>query len=443
MPSNNTKNLFKYGLISIFLMTSLLAFADDVVIQKAQGLMQSGDYKAAYQLLEPLETESAGDVEYDYLFGVAGVESGNVTRGVFALERVLATQPEHSEARTEMAKAHFKLGEIEASKAEFQNLLDQKPTQEVTNAIERYITAIDKSQGLTTTFGGFLGFGLGYDSNVNSATSDNNIFVPTFGVLVSNTSPEQSDNFMNFSGGLSVRHPLNKVVSAFASVSGGSKINGSETPFDTSNIDFNAGLQIKKNIDIYTISAQDGRFDVNGESYRRAYGLTGQWQRNVDDKNQGSLYLQASRLDYAGNESRNAERFVLGAGWAHVFAGDKSPVMFLNGYTGKENARASQSDFLDHHLWGLRVGGQMSFTTKLIAYASTSYERRIYQAKDPAFLVDKEDKQYEVSLGLRYMPARDWLIKPELSYLKNDSNIVINDFDRYMLSINVRKDFHW
>ena len=85
----------------------------------------------------------------------------------------------------------------------------------------------------------------------------------------------------------------------------------------------------------------------------------------------------------------------------------------------------------------------MSFTTKLIAYASTSYERRIYQAKDPAFLVDKEDKQYEVSLGLRYMPARDWLIKPELSYLKNDSNIVINDFDRYMLSINVRKDFHW
>ncbi len=437
------KKMQRWVLFTTFLLPLYAVAMEDVVAQQARALMQSGDYVGAYKLLEPLEEVHAGESDFDYLLGVAGVESGNVTRGVFALERVLATGPNHTDARTEMAKAHFKLGEVESSKLEFQNVLDQKPSQEVTSAIARYVTAIDKSLGLTTTFGGFLGFGLGYDSNVNSASSDSNIFIPTFGVLVPNTSPETSDGFKSISGGLSIRHPVSQAVSVFASVSGNSKFNNSETTFDTSYLDINAGLQYKRFIDTVTFSAQDSRFDVDSEAYRRTYGVTLQWQRNFDDRNQGSLFAQATRLDYAGNAIRDVERLILGAGWAHVFAGDKSPVLFTNAYFGRENARDSQADFLDHHLWGLRLGGQLSMTTKLIPYVSMSYEQREYQAQDPIFLVDKEDKQYEVALGLRYMPARDWVIKPELSYLKNDSNTVINAFDRTMFSVSVRKDFHW
>ncbi len=437
------KKVQQWALCAAFLMPLCAAAMEDVVAEQARALMQSGDFVGAYKLLEPLENTHAGEVDFDYLLGVAGVESGNVTRGVFALERVLATQPNHTEARTEMAKAHFKLGEIESSKLEFQNVLDQKPTQEVTNAITRYVTAIDKSLGLTTTFGGFIGFGVGYDSNVNSASSDNNIFIPTFGVLVANSSPEEADGFKSISGGLSVRHPINQTVSVFGSISGNSKLNNTETTFDTSSLDINAGLQIKRFIDTFTLAAQDSRFDVDSDAYRRAYGVTAQWQRDFDDRNQGSLFAQATRLDYAGNAIRDADRWILGAGWAHVFSGDKSPVLFTNAYFGRENARDNQADFLDQHLWGLRLGGQLSMTTKLIGYVSTSYEARHHQDKDPIFLVDKEDKQYEIALGLRYLPARDWVIKPELTFLKNDSNIVLNDFDRYMFSINVRKDFHW
>jgi tetratricopeptide (TPR) repeat protein len=123
------KKIQQWALCAAFLMPLCAAAMEDVVAEQARALMQSGDFVGAYKLLEPLENTHAGEVDFDYLLGVAGVESGNVTRGVFALERVLATQPNHTEARTEMAKAHFKLGEIESSKLEFQNVLDQKPTQ--------------------------------------------------------------------------------------------------------------------------------------------------------------------------------------------------------------------------------------------------------------------------------------------------------------------------
>lgn len=93
----------------------------------AEALIRKGDFQAAYQLLEPLEADRAGDVEYDYLFGVAAVESNNLTRGAFALERVLAINPNHQDARAEMAKAHYLLGEKDTAKAEFNNVLAQNP----------------------------------------------------------------------------------------------------------------------------------------------------------------------------------------------------------------------------------------------------------------------------------------------------------------------------
>lgn len=433
--------------LCIFFGVSAVAIAaDDETLSKATGLVKSNDFKAAYELLEPLESERAGDVNYDYLFGVAAVESGNVTRGVFALERVLATNPNHLDARAVIAKAYFKLGESETSKAEFRHVLDQQPAKEVTDAINKYMTAIDKSLGLTTTFGAYLDFGLGYDSNVNSATSSSTVAVPFFGGAIfnlGNGAREQSDTFMSISGGASFRQPITKNLTAFGAVNGNTRVNGSENAFDTSFLDFNGGLKYKRFIDTYTIAAQESSFDLDGESFRRVRGGTAQWQRDLDERNQVSVFGQYGNITYAGNSFRNANRYVTGASWGHVFAGDRSPVLFLSAYLGKENAKDSQADFLDNKLYGLRVGGQFTINPKLVAYGGASYEYRDYADTDPFFLRTRRDDQYDFNVGLRYLPGYNWTIRPQISYLKNDSNILINDFDRTMVSINFRHDFSW
>ena len=435
---------------SLFLTFSLFSTEPFAAVTEktaqASSLIKSGDYNAAYQLLEPLEPEFSGDVDYDYLLGVAAVESGHVTRGIFALERVLAITPNNINARAEIAKAHFKLGEADTSKAEFQNILTEKPSEEVAKSVEKYMSAIDKALGLTTTFAAYLDFGLGYDTNVNSATSASSVAAPGFGggnFTLTSAAREKSDGFINISGGISFRHPLSNTVAVFGTVNGNTHINNSETAFDTSTLDFNGGFQFKKNIDTYTIAAQDSHFDLDTVNFRRAYGLTGQWQRDFDQSNQGSLYTQISRLEYHGNEIRDANRYVIGSGWAHVFGGDKTPVVFVGAYIGQENTLDSRADFLSNDIYGLRSGGQLSITPKLVAYGSLGYEARRYNKTDPAFLKTRSDDQYDASLGLRFLPAHNWSIKPQISYIKNDSNIVINQFERTIVSINARKDFDW
>ena len=437
--------VFLMAIFTVLISQNIHAEQDAVLIQ-AQSLIRQADYKKAYQLLEPLEDARAGDMQYDYLFGVAGVESGNVTRGAFALERVLAVEPNHQDARAEMAKAHFLLGEKEAAKQEFNYVLGLEPDAKTKLSIEKLLTAIEKTEGTTTTFAAYLDLGLGWDSNVSSAPSISSISVPLFGGLafaLGKDAQEKSDNFMNLAAGISFNQPVNEQLAAFGAVNGNNRLNSSETEFDNSALDFNGGLQLKLDKNLLSIAAQDNHFDLNGESFRRAYGATAQWIHDFDNSNQAGIYAQYTRLNYAGNDIRNAARSIIGINAAHVFQSDLNPVIFASIYGGKEESRDFSADFFSHDIVGLRAGGQLNFNSQWQIFSSFGAEFRRHDANDPAFLIRRHDDQYDVTLGLRYLPAPHWSVRPQLSYIKNDSNIDLNTFERKVISVNVRKDFKW
>jgi outer membrane protein len=422
--------------------------ADDEVIGQARAFVKAGNYKAAYELLLPLETERSGSVDFDMLLGVSGVEAGENSRGIFALERVLAIEPNNIEARALIAKGYYKAGETENAKAEFNNVLSQKPSAEITKLIENNMSAIDKATGQKTAFAAYLDVGLGYDSNISSATSASTVNVsiagsPLIELPLSAASQKQSSNFVSRAAGISVRVPINKNVSAFGSLSGTGRMNWDESQFDQSSLDYSVGLGFKHNIDNYTIALQGGSFAVDSNTFREAMGVSGQWQRNLNDKNQMSIFAQASDLQYPDNAIRDARRYIVGGGWGHTFEGDKAKVTYLSAYAGKENADDSSFDFLSNDIYGVRAGGQMAINYQLVAFAGLSYEHRKYDEQDPTFLITRRDNQYDFNIGLRYLPGHNFTIKPQLSYIDNHSNNELFEFDRYILSVNIRKDFNW
>jgi len=428
--------------VLLMLTVSTLSYAEDEVISKATALIKNQDYKAAYALLEPLEEERSGTVDYDFLLGVAGVESGNTTRGIFALERVLALQPNNLEARAIIGKAYYQAGETENAKAEFKNVQQQDTRKEFSKIIEGNLQAMDKATGERTVFGAYLDYGIGHDSNINSATSNSFIAIPNFGSIpLTKNSREQSSNFMSVAGGASFRTPvLTKGLALFGSVGGNNRFTWTNEQFDTSSLDANLGLSYKKFIDTFSVALQKSSFTVDSDRFRTSTGVNAQWLRDVDDKNQVSIFSNYSHLEYPDNSIRDANRAIIGAGWGHAFSGDKAPVIFLNGYTGKENADASN---LDNDIYGLRASGQLAFNYKWVGYAGAGYEKRRYDGPLNGFTSDRRDDQYDVTVGVRYIPIRDWTIKPQLSYITNDSNTSLFDFDRTILSVNVRKDFNW
>src|SRR5690349_2006462 len=172
--------------------------ADDILL-KAKAFLDANNPQAAYKLLAPLQSQRAGDPDYDYLLGVAALDLGKNTEAVFALERVLAVRPDNAPARAQIARAYFALKETDTARREFENVKQQQVPPEVRQTIERYLDAIGRVQE-TEKFKArfFVEFALGWDSNVNSATRVDSVAVPIFNNLLFSLAPgatEQHDGF--------------------------------------------------------------------------------------------------------------------------------------------------------------------------------------------------------------------------------------------------------
>ena len=53
------------------------------MLVKAKSLLDANNPQAAYNLLVPLQSQRAGDPDYDYLLGVSALDLGKNTEAVF------------------------------------------------------------------------------------------------------------------------------------------------------------------------------------------------------------------------------------------------------------------------------------------------------------------------------------------------------------------------
>lgn len=417
----------------------------DAITDNAKALLEKGDARAAYALLEPLESARAGDPVYDFLLGLAALEVGKNTNAVFAFERVLAVDPNHVRARAEIARAYAALGETKTAKQEFETVKRQGVPPEVAATIERLLSAIERTEDVgRTVVRGYLEGVFGHDTNVNSATSDRNVAVPLFGGAIFTLAPgsvRRSDTFSTAAAGISLRHPLSGEWALTAGLNGNKRMNTDVDAFDTGSADAHIGLVRTYGKDVFSAALQYNQFWVDNDRYRSAAGFTTQWQHNYDARNQSSLYIQYSDLNYTSpNEARDANRFVIGANFAHALPGFKT-LIYGGAYLGEEVIRKDGFSHLGHVVMGARVGVQHALRQDTKLFANLGYENRHYGGTDPFFLRTRNDDQWNLGIGLAWEPAKNWRITPQYQYTHNRSNVAINDFRREMVSVTVRREF--
>ena len=418
------------------------AFADQPLDQ-ARKLLEEKRPKEAYDLLRPLEAKRAGEIEYDYLLGIAALDAGDAQAAIFALERVLAVNPNYLQARAEIARAYFVLGERENARREFRTVRSQNPPDAARQTIDRYLSALEPQ---TTRLRAFVEAGLGYDTNVNSATSRSTIAIPAFGGAIGQLSANaqaQSSWFAAASAGASIDQAASDEWSLLAAGTYAGKFNQDYSEFNTGTLDGSAGVRWTRGANQLVALAQGQMFWLDNDRYRNLYGGTAQWLHNLSPTQQVTVFGQFSALRYPqpSQSPQDANRAIGGVAYSQAFAGPYSPVAFVSGYGGDERTTASQYEYLGYTPFGARLGGQATLTPQAVLFGSAAYERRNYNGVNPTFLVTREDNQYDLRLGLAYTFLPKWTLTPQVAYTKNDSNIELNEYDRTVATVTVRRDF--
>ena len=450
MKMSSPRQLLLPALIAL-LLAGQAAQAQDATLVNARQMItsQGGNGRAAFDLLAPLEQQRAGEPAYDYLLGLAAIDAGEFTRAVFALERVLAVEPNHPQARAEIARAYFQMGENRAARQEFEAVKAGKPPAEVTAIVDRFLSALEDRQApLVSGVSGFIEAGIGHDSNAGAAASGTGLAIPSLPGFAFNPGL-RSDTFRTLAGGVNGRYVVSPAWTLFASGSFNQRYNNEVDRFDTGSYGVDAGLAHRRDANEFTFAVQGQAFDVDNNRFRDAAGGVAQWRHSLSDRQQVAVYGQLTRLTYPTSTIRNADREVLGVAWTNALDARLAPVIYAGLYAGREKNRDGAFPELGHRVVGVRGGGQISFGDWLTAFANLSFEERSYgtpQAIDlrsvtSLFPFGRVDKEYGVRVGVNYKFASNWTLNPTVAYTDNQSNVSVSAYRRTLFSATLRYEF--
>lgn len=265
----------------VALLSAAPAFAAPADELKA--LIEKGNSAAAYALGKK-HPDQLGIPAFDFFFGVAAVDSGHAGEGVLALERYVVNFPDNRQARLELARGYFVLGEDLRAREEFNDVLKTAPPPDVVANINRYLDAIRaRESSYRTTAGAYLEFGVGYDSNINGGVGSPNVNLPNLGlVTIVPAGVEIGRAFSQAIAGANIVVPVAPGVATFASIGGDYRMYTGDRQFDQGNIGVSGGVSYLSEKNLYRASASYGNLEVDYRRYRDISALTGEWMHQLD-----------------------------------------------------------------------------------------------------------------------------------------------------------------
>lgn len=412
------------------------------LLGNARRQIDAGQAEAAWRALEARLDDYAGDPEFDYLLGLAALDSGHPGRAILALERVLIVRPDFLQARAEIARAYFVARERENARREFETVAAQRVPEPVRQVISRYLDAIqridEESRGKLT---GVLEVELGYDSNVNFGSSSGQwVLADGTAVVPLGISLPSSSAALSAAGSLNWTAPIGGdwqwTIGGRATIR---RYPGAHT-LDQDQIDLSSGFTFRRGCHRYNMLAQAQTLRLGGAAFRDALGAIVQWQCDLDARNQVGAYAQHFLLEFPDEPARDARRSGLGLTLAHVFEGRGRPVVLAGIQAGRETSRRGL-DNLGYDYQGARVAASRSLGYGWRGFATVSYEVRDFGGIEPFFGVARHDRQTDLGIGAERTLSGAWSIAPSIHFTRNRSTLAPNDFRRTQAGVTVRYRF--
>lgn len=437
------------------ILASTAAIGDDGMA-RAQELMKAGRPGEAYAILEKLEFDKAGDTDFDYLLGIAALDSGKPDKATLAFERVLAIKPGFAGARLDMARAYFALGDYPSARRELQIVEQLNPPPAAKAVVEKYLAAIqEKEEAKRTIVTGYLEGAVGRDDNITSVVGDfTGAVLSTYnlpGFQPTGSAIKRASNVFAVAGGAQVSHQITDDVALYAGADERNRHVASAPNYTSRQFDGRAGIGYTQGADSYRggLSYQDYRqvTDTPGTTANRnSIGVNVEWRRALGANDQASLFGLYAQQRFQDVPTNNIDSYTLGGSWLHVFEGDVKPVLYGSLFVGQDDAKnklANGADVAKTSV-GARFFGQVSPRDDIDVFAGVGYLERNDQSQYARATTVQygKDRSFDLSLGLNWRPAKDWTVRPQLVYSENRSNVALSEYKRTEASLTVRYDFN-
>ena len=432
----------RFSLASLlFILLSELAFAD--VSDEMKVLIEQNKAKEAYEL-GLKHQDQLGNERFDYVFGVAAIDSGRVSLGVLSLERVLLANPGDDLVRLELARGYYNLGEYPRAKDEFNEVLSHKPPPGVVNTINIYLEAIKSKEKKDRINGSvYAEVGGGYNSNVNTATAVNNIILPVFGpVQLSEGNKPQASSFSFMSAGATINVPIERGITSFTNVGTTAQKYSQVDGYDLNVSNALTGLKFDDDVNIVKVAGFGTLAQMDQQPVPNTLGAGLQYERVLTARQAATVAVSNSQLTYPTQFNiYNSTLNTASVGYRLGFPTAKwAPVVVLNGIVAKQSNTQNRPD-LSRNIGGINLTVFALPGEKWGVNVNTGYSKSNYQGQDLLYVSNRTDGLLSVNGTVEYKLTKNWSTRLEVTYFNNQSNLNLYTFQQTTGALKLR--YEW
>jgi hypothetical protein len=401
----------------------------------AAELLRQGKHQQAYDLLLPAKDARSGDAEFNYLLGRAAFGAGRADEAQALFERSLELRPDSVDAHLALGRALFAQGLYGEALIEFETVLQfENLPPDLLTQVEIYDQAarqyLDEGSRLTHFGYAETGFG-GYRTNSTRGS----------------TGGDQDSTYFNARFGGGIDYLLSDGYALDANLDYRFRYHDESGVRNDSDLRWRAaGSRILGDDNL--AAGFRGRVSYRGDGiYRNDYSIFTTYRLQVDDEDQVSFRAEVRRRRYPTGALRARSRTTadVSVGWTRVV--NEQATFSVTGHGGR-NYATSRPDG-DSTIYGATVDLDYTFSDSLGWYIFAWWEHDNFNTDALHFHPDeadqailrREDNLYEFGTSLVWTFAPGWTFRPEVLYVRDESNVDDFNYSSTEFWINVRKGF--
>lgn len=414
-------------------------------------LIATGQYEEAIALAETGLPLWEGEPTFDFLYGLASLETDEPNEAVFALERAAATAGDsvlRGRARLELARAYFVTNNLSASENLFNVVLENDPPANVRQNIEAFLQLIETRQNAReSTFNWTLSSSIGSDDNINSATSNSLIDTPLIGQIELNPDGRATDDsFNNSSLAMVYNYPLDRNRSIDARVNLTHLNNFSTDQFDIDSLRGEVAYLWGSQTNRFRHGVSITQVSLDGEGFQDAVALNSSWQRSGSNGWYQSASVAYSQISFDTgigaelNDLRDVDQILLTAGLTKIAGAFTQSLNLYHADEDPENPNGGSHN--GRSFTGLAYSMLYRLNAQHTPYLRISAQDVEHDSEHPVFInTVRNDDNQSATAGWFWQANRKLLVTGDVSYTENSSNIELFDFSRFRFQAGFRYRF--
>lgn len=428
--------------IGLMVVTFCLLFSSFVLadIEQIKSLLAEEKGKQAYEIAESMKLENEGDPVFDYYYGLSAIEAGFINKALMAFERVIMFYPKQHRARIELARCYFILGNYELSRNEFEKVLQLSPPESVVNKINLFLKEITKKEKeRKRVITSYVDISMGYDDNINGATSYEQVYVPHFAYFqLSEDSRKMSSTFTEIKAGFQINKMVSKIGSWFANVDFSNKTNFVTSDFDTNLLSIGGGYSYlgKNNKLLFPVSFQSLLMD--GEESRYSVSASAMWMTVVDQSTDFTGFFQIASTNFPGASDRDVDSSIVGLSLTKKY--DRLSIVG-NTFYSVDIPRGDALDQNGKNSISAGLSSQYIVNDTNLFWTSLKGQLVEYGAKHVVFDEVRKDDVLSLSLGWKWAYNKNLIFNPQVTYTNNHSSLSLYKYNRTQFNFGARYQF--